>query len=121
MDFEQIRTLNDYIENKEAVDARLQRKSTTAEYEAESDLIGRLVAIKNCHFIFERLEMRTWRSIGDGAWSYCTQAFWRQWRRDRVQITSRVLEVSKHTNGRYILRTFTPDLVALLLSKGRTY
>lgn len=116
MDFAQIRTLEEYEANKAAVDARLLRRSSPAEYEANRETIQRLCALQDCHFIFETLKMRKWYSRdGGGAWAYCSQAFWEQWRRDRVQMSRRVLQVDKR-RGRYVLYAYSDVLVALLLS-----
>ena len=116
MDFTQIRTLSAYKANREAVDAFLSRKSTAEAYQADQETIGRLVDLKDYEFITESLEMTAWYPReGGGAWAYCTPAFWRMWRYDRIQVDKRVLQVEKR-GGRYALYTYREELVDLLLS-----
>ncbi len=115
IDFSQITTLEAYYANQEAVDARLAMKSTNEDYEANKVTIFTLSALKDCNFIFETLKMKKWYSLeGEGAYAYCTPAFWKVWRRDRIQIDSRALQVDKR-NGRYILFTYHKRLVDLLI------
>ena len=117
LDFTQIKTLAAYQANREAIDAFLARKSTDAAYQANQETIGRLVDLKDYEFISESLKMTKWyHRDGGGAWAYCSRAFWYQWRRDRIQIDKRILQVEKR-NGRYALYTYREGLVNLLLSE----
>ena len=117
MDFTQIRTLDAYYANQDAVDARLARKSTRAEYEADKDTIQMLCALKDCDFIFESLKMTEWHAFEwGGVWAYCTPEFWQWWRVDRIQINN-IGQVNKR-NGRYILYTYSPTLAAVLIHGG---
>ena len=118
VDFTQITTLDAYHANQAAVDARLAEKATREDYEANKHTIATLLALKDCDFIFQELRMTEWHSLeGGGAFAYCTPAFWKWWRYDRIQIKS-VGQVDKHENGRYILFTYDPTLTNVLLNKG---
>ena len=105
VDLTQIRTLAEYETHVAAIDAFLLKPMSPAEYKKHNATITQLVALKDYQFILKTLRMTDWQAReGGGARCYCSQAFFRQWRRDRIQIDKCILQVER-ANGRYAAYT----------------
>lgn len=98
----------------------LQKKITQAEYEANKEAITAVVAAKDAAFIRQELQMTDWTEyyrteIGIVVHCEPTQAFWDQWRRDRIQITKRLLQPTRDSNG-WMVECYDRELSDLLIN-----
>ena len=98
----------------------LQKKSTRAEYEANEAAITAAVAAQDAEFIRQVLRMTNWTEFhrdGRGVIAECkpTQAMWKLWRRDRIQIDKRALQVTKR-DGDWVVECYSNELSELLIS-----
>ena len=99
----------------------LQKKITKAEYEANREAIAAAVAAKDAAFIRQKLGMTNWTEFhrdGLGLIAECrfpTQAMWKLWRRDRIQIDKRALQIIKR-DGDWIVQCYSNELSELLIS-----
>ena len=98
----------------------LDAKITTAEFEANREEIQAAVVTKDVEFIRNDLNMKHWRShtANDRVLAIATPtpAFWKQWRRDQIQISKRLLQPTKSQNGSWIVICQKAELAAALLS-----
>ena len=98
----------------------LQKKSTRAEYEANEAAITAAVAAQDAAFIRQALRMTNWTVFhrdGHGVIAECkpTQAMWKLWRRDRIQIDKRSLQIIKR-DGDWVVECYSNALSELLVS-----
>ena len=98
----------------------LQKKMTNAEYEANKAAITAAVAAQNAEFIHQELRMTNWTEFhrdGLGLIAECkpTQAMWKLWRRDRIQIDKRSLQIIKR-DGDWVVQCYSNALSELLVS-----
>ena len=99
----------------------LQKKITRAEYEANKAAITAAVAAEDAVFIRQALGMTNWREFHRGnlgiiAECKPTQAMWKLWRRNRIQITKRSLQPTKDENGNWIVHCYHNELSELLIN-----
>ena len=99
----------------------LQKKITRAEYEANKEAITAAVAAEDAAFIRQVLRMTNWTAFhrdGRGVIAECrfpTQAMWKLWRRDRIQIDKRALQIIKR-DGDWIVQCYSNELSELLIN-----
>ena len=99
----------------------LQKKITHAEYEANREAIHAAVAAQDAEFIRQVLRMTHWTAFhrdGLGIVAECkpTQAMWKLWRRDSIQITKRSLQPTKDESGNWIVHCYDNELSELLIN-----
>ena len=99
----------------------LGRKITRAEYEANKAAITAAVAAQDAEFIRNALGMTNWTAFhrdGLGLIAECkpTEAMWKLWRKDRIQITKRSLQLDRDKNGDWIVRCYDNELSELLIN-----
>ncbi|RKU21054.1 hypothetical protein C6499_22810 [Candidatus Poribacteria bacterium] len=100
----------------------LQKKTTRAEYEANKEAIAAAVAAQDAAFIRQELGMTNWTAFhrdGRGIIAECkfpTQAMWKLWRRDRIQIDKRSLQITKDESGNWIVHCYDNELSELLIN-----
>ena len=100
----------------------LEKKITQAEYEANEAAITAAIAAKDAAFIRQELGMTDWteyyRTEKMGIVAHCepTKAFWNQWRRDRIQITKRLLQPTRDSNG-WMVECYDCELSELLINR----
>ena len=80
------------------------------------------LASADAHFIQQHLRMTNWTEFhrdGLGIIAECkpTQAMWKLWRRDSIQITKRSLRPDKDRNGNWIVRCYSRELSELLINQ----
>lgn len=98
----------------------LQKKITQAEYEANKAAITAAVAAQDAEFIRQELRMTNWTvfhrdELGIIAECKPTQAMWQLWRRDRIQIDKRALQITKRDGG-WIVQCYDNELSELLIN-----
>lgn len=98
----------------------LEKKITEAEYETNKAAITAAVAAKDAKFVRQELKMTDWTEyyrteIGIVAHCEPTRAFWEQWRRDRIQITKRLLQPTRDSNG-WRVECYARELSELLIN-----
>lgn len=98
----------------------LQKKITSAEYEANREAIAAAVAAEDAAFIRQALRMTHWTvfhrdALGIIAECKPTQALWDLWREDRIQIDKRSLRITKR-DGDWIVECYSNALSELLIN-----
>lgn len=98
----------------------LDQKITSAEYEANKAAITAAVAAEDAVFIRQVLAMTNWTvfhrdELGIIAECKPTQALWKLWRRDRIQIDKRALQITKR-NGDWMVECYSNTLSELLIN-----
>lgn len=98
----------------------LAQKITQAEYEANREAIAAAVAAEDAVFIRQALRMTNWTVFHRDALSIIaecepTQAMWKLWRRDRIQIDKRALQIIKR-DGDWIVQCYSNELSELLIN-----
>ena len=98
----------------------LGQKITQAEYEANKAAIADAVAAEDAEFIRQALRMTHWTvshrdELGLIAECKPTQAMWQLWRRDRIQIDKRALQITKRDGG-WIVQCYSNELSELLIN-----
>lgn len=98
----------------------LQKKITQAEYEANREAIAAAVAAEDAVFIRQALRMTNWTVFHRDELSIIaeckpTQAMWKLWRRDRIQIDKRALQITKRDGG-WIVQCYSNELSELLIN-----
>lgn len=98
----------------------LQKKITRAEYEANREAISAAVAAEDAAFIRQALRMTNWTvfhrdELGIIAECKPTQAMWKLWRKDRIQIDKRSLHITKR-DGDWIVECYSNELSKLLIN-----
>jgi len=98
----------------------LKKKITRAEYEANREAIDAAVAAEDAAFIRQALRMTHWTvfhrdALGLIAECKPTQAMWQLWRKDRIQIDKRALQITKR-DGDWIVQCYDNELSELLIN-----
>lgn len=100
---------------------KLGQRITEAEYQANKAAISAAVAAQHAEFIRQELGMTHWTEFHrDGlriiAECKPTQAMWKLWRKDSIQIRKRSLQPTKDANGKWIVHCYNPKLSELLIN-----
>ena len=83
-------------------------------------MVKQTLARKDANFIQQHLQMTNWTEfhrdeLGIIAECKPTQAMWKLWRMDSIQITKRSLQPTKDEHGNWIVHCYDNELSELLI------